>query len=81
MPRNTPKHMEILHEIEALTVKDFGVTDPPPQPLNKRAFARVSILTVQSCPPFRFACKKPSKGQQIGYLRASSLDQNEVREL
>jgi hypothetical protein len=32
MPRNTPKHMEILHEIEALTIKDFGVTDPPPQP-------------------------------------------------
>ena len=25
--------------------------------------------------------RKPSKGQQVGYLRVSSLDQNEVRQL
>jgi hypothetical protein len=25
--------------------------------------------------------RKPAKGQQVGYLRVSSLDQNEVRQL
>jgi hypothetical protein len=25
--------------------------------------------------------RKPSKGQRVGYLRVSSLDQNEVRQL
>lgn len=31
-PRNTPKHMEVLHEIEEKTIKDFGITDPPNNP-------------------------------------------------
>lgn len=29
MHRNTPKHMEILHEITDKTIKDFGIIDPP----------------------------------------------------
>lgn len=29
MHRNTPKHMEILHEITDKTIVDFGITDPP----------------------------------------------------
>ena len=29
MHRNTPKHMEILHDIMDKTIKDFGITDPP----------------------------------------------------
>jgi hypothetical protein len=29
MHRNTPKHMEMLHNIMDETIKDFGITDPP----------------------------------------------------
>lgn len=29
MHRNTPKHMEMLHDIKDKTIKDFGITDPP----------------------------------------------------
>ncbi len=29
MHRNTPRHMEMLHEIMDQTIKDFGITDPP----------------------------------------------------
>ncbi|HEY4009737.1 MAG TPA: hypothetical protein VGM11_06270, partial [Acidobacteriaceae bacterium] len=29
MHRNTPKHMEMLHDIMEKTIKDFGITDPP----------------------------------------------------
>jgi Family of unknown function (DUF5677) len=29
MHANTPKHMEILHQIMEKTIQDFGVTDPP----------------------------------------------------
>jgi hypothetical protein len=28
MHANTPKHMEMLHQITEKTIKDFGVTDP-----------------------------------------------------
>jgi DNA invertase Pin-like site-specific DNA recombinase len=34
---------------------------------------------IQTPPPARM--RKPSKGQRVGYLRVSSLDQNEVRQL
>jgi hypothetical protein len=31
--------------------------------------------------PWPARTRKPSKGQPVGYLRVSSLDQNEVRQL
>jgi hypothetical protein len=29
MHRNTPQHMEMLHDIMDKTITDFGITDPP----------------------------------------------------
>ena len=31
--------------------------------------------------PWAARTRKPSKGQRVGYLRVSSLDQNEIRQL